>query len=62
MITELMNSDLYSALKRDENTRWLGEHGYNIAKDISLGINYLHTRKPIVVHRDLKSANVLLYK
>ena len=28
--------------------------------DIAKGIEYLHTRKPAIIHRDLKSSNVLI--
>ena len=28
--------------------------------DISLGVNYLHTRRPSIIHRDLKSMNILV--
>ncbi|KAK8791996.1 hypothetical protein WA158_005373 [Blastocystis sp. Blastoise] len=31
-----------------------------IALDIAYGMAYLHTRKPVLLHRDLKSANILL--
>ena len=34
----------------------------NICLEISLGINYLHTRNPLVLHRDLKSSNCLVDK
>jgi serine/threonine protein kinase len=30
------------------------------AHDVSRGLHYLHTRKPLVIHRDLKLENVLL--
>ncbi|XP_078601587.1 uncharacterized protein LOC144876309 [Branchiostoma floridae x Branchiostoma japonicum] len=33
---------------------------YQIARDTALGMNYLHNRKPAVLHLDLKSMNVLL--
>ena len=33
---------------------------YQVARDIALGMNYLHSHKPEVLHLDLKSMNVLL--
>ena len=34
--------------------------GKRVAKDVALGLHYLHTRKVPVLHRDLKSPNILL--
>jgi serine/threonine protein kinase len=34
--------------------------GKKVALDVALGINYLHSQKPPLLHRDLKSPNVLL--
>ena len=34
----------------------------SIIKDVALGLRYLHTRNPPIVHRDLSSNNVLLSK
>lgn len=31
-----------------------------LALDIAQGVNYLHSQNPKVLHRDLKSANVLV--
>jgi serine/threonine protein kinase len=28
--------------------------------DIALGVSYLHTRRPSIIHRDLKSMNILI--
>ncbi|CAO0794151.1 unnamed protein product [Mucor circinelloides] len=30
--------------------------------DIALGVSYLHTRRPSIIHRDLKSMNILISK
>jgi hypothetical protein len=35
-------------------------HKAKIARDVACGLEYLHSLKPIVVHRDLKSKNVLI--
>ena len=31
-----------------------------IALDVAKGLNFLHSQHPIVIHRDMKSANVLV--
>ena len=33
---------------------------YSILHDIALGLNYLHSRNPPIIHRDLSSNNILL--
>lgn len=35
---------------------------FKIAKDIASGVNFLHTSNPKIIHRDLKSMNILLDK
>lgn len=45
--------------KRSPFLEW-GKSGKRIMLDVSEGLLFLHTRRPIVVHRDLRSANVLL--
>ena len=34
----------------------------SVIKDVALGLRYLHTRNPSIIHRDLSSNNVLLSK
>lgn len=60
MVTELMKTDLYSALRRDPKYFWTGQYGPEVALGIASGLHYLHSRKPAMVHRDIKSPNILL--
>lgn len=60
-VTELMKGgDLYSALRHHPETMKWDKLGKKVALDVALGINYLHSRRPPLLHRDLKSPNVLL--
>ncbi|KAK9792727.1 hypothetical protein WJX73_008655 [Symbiochloris irregularis] len=61
IVTELMaGGDMYSALRRCPELMAWGHMGRRIAIDVALGLNYLHSRRPAWMHRDLKSPNVLL--
>ncbi|KAJ0736033.1 putative protein kinase RLK-Pelle-LRR-I-1 family [Helianthus annuus] len=44
----------------DNVTNLVWAQRLQICLDIAHGLNYLHTRKPMIVHRDIKSANILL--
>lgn len=45
---------MYTALKRAPHVLAWERLGASIAQDVALGLNYLHTRKPALAHRDLK--------
>ena len=60
MVTELMQNDLFNALKKDIRYHWSGIYGQQVAEGIASGLHYLHSRKPTIVHRDIKSPNILL--
>ena len=58
LVMELMHLSLASALEQCPN---IPSHVKNsILLDVSLGLHYLHTQTPPVIHRDLTARNVLL--
>lgn len=63
MVTELMDNNLFSVLRlprEAEKYMWSGIYGRDILINVASGLNYLHSRKPPVVHRDIKSPNILV--
>eukprot|EP00698_Gefionella_okellyi_P009788 TRINITY_DN2509_c0_g3_i1.p1 TRINITY_DN2509_c0_g3~~TRINITY_DN2509_c0_g3_i1.p1 ORF type:complete len:873 (-),score=145.63 TRINITY_DN2509_c0_g3_i1:820-3438(-) len=62
IITEFVdNGSLLEIISKrpDELTR---ERAWHIALDVARALNYLHEQTPPVIHRDLKSPNILLTK
>lgn len=56
-----LKEHLYGPLTRGQSINWIKR--LEIAKDAAKGIEYLHTGcVPSVIHRDLKSSNILLDK
>ena len=59
MVMELMEASLNSFIVKNQSNIETATK-LSILCDVSNGLNFLHTRKPIVIHRDLSSNNVML--
>ena len=60
LVMERLHCSLNSLLER--NPFLPTETKLSILRDVALGLRYLHTRTPIIIHRDLSSNNVLISK
>ena len=62
LVTELIETSLRALL--DPEFQPLSDSGISIiSSDVALALNYLHQTKPLpIIHRDLSSANVLLWR
>ena len=58
LVIEYVPTDLTSCIK--DYAFLPKEICYSILHDIALGLNYLHSRDPPIIHRDLSSNNILL--
>ena len=61
MVMELMDTGLTSFIEKNQSKIAM-KTKLSILHDVSLGLSYLHGRRPSVIHRDLSSNNVLLSK
>ena len=59
MIMELMDTSLTSFVNNNQSNIPVSTK-MSILYDVSLGLTFLHTRKPVVIHRDLSSNNIML--
>ena len=60
MIMELMDESLVSYMKKLPKDALMKKG--SILVDVAEGLSYLHTQRPIVIHRDLSPNNILLKK
>ena len=59
MVMELMDTNLSGFIKKNQSKIAI-KTKLSVLHDVSLGLSYLHGRRPSVIHRDLSSNNVLL--
>ena len=59
MVMELLDTSLTSFIENNQS-KIATKTKLSILHDVSLGLSYLHGRRPAVIHRDLSSNNVLL--
>ena len=62
LVMERLHRSLTSLLEDEDNPVVPIGTKLSIIKDVALGLRYLHTRNPPIIHRDLSSNNVLLSK
>ena len=58
LILEFMSSALSDSLEKYGTLS--NEISFSILHDVSLGLHYLHTHSPAIIHRDLTANNILL--
>lgn len=62
LVTEFMENKSLKYVLENKRINLTLFDKLNMCLDISLAIYYLHTRSPLVLHRDLKSSNCLVNK
>lgn len=58
LVMEFLPANLTSCIEKKEVI--YVQISYSILHDVALGLNYLHSQVPAIIHRDLSSNNVLL--
>jgi len=62
LVTEIMDCNLRQKLYRKGLSRLSAEQVSVISLDVAHALNYLHQKPTPIVHRDINSANVLLWQ
>ena len=62
MVTAYMHEGALDEILHDMDTPMPWSRRVTLLQDVARGMNYLHTRVPRVIHRDLKCGNVLVNK
>jgi serine/threonine protein kinase len=60
LMTMTLHDTLFDARHATSAVRREWSERVRVCGDVAKGLNYLHTRNPLIVHADLKSKNVLL--
>ncbi|KAL6047965.1 Serine/threonine protein kinase, catalytic domain containing protein, variant 2 [Balamuthia mandrillaris] len=60
IVTEYMKKGSLKDILRDKATQLPWNLRMKMARSIALGLHYLHSLEPIIIHRDLKSSNLLV--
>ena len=60
LLMECMHTTLQTYILKDPDTHLENAWKFKIFYQIACGLRYLHTQKPMIIHRDLTANNVLL--
>ena len=60
VVMEFMTAGSLNDLLHKQGVKLTLAQTIHIATDVAMGCHYLHKQKPMIIHRDLKSQNVLL--
>lgn len=61
MIMDFMPDGSLEALLADQKITLTWPMKLKIATDVARGMGFLHNQAPPIIHRDLKSANILVH-
>ena len=61
-VMEILDTSLRSILYDQQRSALLPAEVITISLDVARALNYLHLNRPSIIHRDLSSANVLLWQ